>query len=65
MLLTLRIPIFSEVVIAPPSLYLISTAESVRSDIKVAAQNCHVKLNGAFTGEIRQVQPCAYLRNTI
>jgi triosephosphate isomerase (TIM) len=44
-----------EVVIAPPSIYLIPVAELVRNDVKVAAQNCYIKLSGAFTGEIRCV----------
>ena len=43
-------------VIAPPSIYLIPTAELVRNGIQVAAQNCYVKLSGAFTGEIRHVR---------
>lgn len=43
----------SEVVIAPPSIYLISASETVRSNIKIAAQNCYFKESGAFTGEIR------------
>ena len=43
----------SEVVIAPPSIYLIPVKDLVRKDIKVAAQNCYFKESGAFTGEIR------------
>ncbi|KAI0067124.1 triose phosphate isomerase [Artomyces pyxidatus] len=46
----------TEVVIAPPSLYLIPVLELLRKDIKVAAQNCHAKASGAFTGEISAVQ---------
>lgn len=42
-----------EVVIAPPTIYLIPTAETVSNGVKVAAQNCYVKPSGAFTGEIR------------
>ncbi|GJE92382.1 triosephosphate isomerase [Phanerochaete sordida] len=45
-----------EVVIAPPSLYLLPVAELVRNNVKVAAQNCYVKLSGAFTGEISPAQ---------
>ncbi|KAH9919475.1 triose phosphate isomerase [Epithele typhae] len=41
-----------EVVISPPALYLIPVKDSLRSDFKVAAQNCYVKDSGAFTGEI-------------
>ncbi|KIM43820.1 hypothetical protein M413DRAFT_443703 [Hebeloma cylindrosporum] len=46
----------TEVVIAPPSIYLLSAKESVRSDIKIAAQNCYFKESGAFTGEISPKQ---------
>jgi triosephosphate isomerase len=41
----------TEVVIAPPTIYLIPVSESIRKDIKVAAQNCYFKESGAFTGE--------------
>jgi triosephosphate isomerase (TIM) len=41
------------VVIAPPTLYLIPVLELVRKEIKVSAQNCYIKPNGAFTGETR------------
>ncbi|KAF2238940.1 Triosephosphate isomerase [Viridothelium virens] len=41
-----------EVVIAPPSLYLLLTREHLRKGIEVAAQNAFDKPNGAFTGEI-------------
>ena len=44
-----------EVALAPPSLYLIPLLESIRKDIKVAAQNCYTKSSGAYTGEIRLV----------
>ena len=43
----------TEVVVAPPTLYLIPLKESIRKEIKVAAQNCYFKDSGAFTGEIR------------
>ena len=43
----------AEVVIAPPALYLIPILDLLRKDVKVAAQNCHSKTAGAFTGEIR------------
>ncbi|KIK63264.1 hypothetical protein GYMLUDRAFT_40973 [Collybiopsis luxurians FD-317 M1] len=42
----------TEVVVAPPSLYLIPLQEIIRKDVKVAAQNCYYKDSGAFTGEI-------------
>ena len=46
----------TEVVIAPPALYIIPLKELLRGDFKVAAQNCYIKSSGAFTGEIRCVQ---------
>lgn len=42
----------TEVVIAPPALYLLLTREYLRSGIEVAAQNVFDKPDGAFTGEI-------------
>jgi len=42
----------TEVVIAPPSLYLIPLQDLIRKDIAVAAQNSYYKESGAFTGEI-------------
>lgn len=44
-----------EIVIAPPSIYLIALQQVLRKDVKVSAQNCYCKLAGAFTGEIRYV----------
>ncbi|KAF1815214.1 Triosephosphate isomerase [Eremomyces bilateralis CBS 781.70] len=41
-----------DVVISPPSLYLLLTRELLRSGLEVAAQNVYDKPNGAFTGEI-------------
>ncbi|KAF9223105.1 triose phosphate isomerase [Gyrodon lividus] len=46
----------TEVVIAPPSLYLIPLKDVLRKDIKIAAQNCYSKTSGAFTGEISPSQ---------
>ncbi|KAH7884620.1 Triosephosphate isomerase [Phlebopus sp. FC_14] len=46
----------AEVVIAPPSLYLIPVKSLVRRDIQVAAQNCYFKSEGAYTGEISPAQ---------
>ena len=43
----------TEVIISPPSIYLIPLSEILRKDIKIAAQNCYCKSNGAYTGEIR------------
>lgn len=42
----------TEVVIAPPALYLLLTREHARQGIEVCAQNVFDKPNGAFTGEI-------------
>ncbi|BFZ57725.1 triosephosphate isomerase [Savitreella phatthalungensis] len=41
-----------EVVIAPPSIYLLPAREHLRKDVEVAAQNVFDKPSGAFTGEI-------------
>jgi len=46
----------TEVVIAPPAIYLIPVKESVRKEVQVAAQNCYFKESGAFTGEISPKQ---------
>jgi len=46
----------TEVVIAPPALYILPIAESLRKDFKVAAQNSYIKASGAFTGEISAAQ---------
>jgi triosephosphate isomerase len=42
----------TEVVISPPSLYLLLTREHLREGLEVASQNVFDKPNGAFTGEI-------------
>lgn len=42
----------TEVVISPPSLYLLLAREQLRPGIEVAAQNVFDKPNGAFTGEL-------------
>lgn len=46
----------TEVVIAPPSIYLLTAREALRPGIEVAAQNVFDKPNGAFTGEISAEQ---------
>ncbi|KAL8868314.1 MAG: hypothetical protein Q9198_008221, partial [Flavoplaca austrocitrina] len=46
----------TEVVIAPPSIYLLAAREALRQGIEVAAQNVFDKPNGAFTGEISAEQ---------
>jgi len=43
---------FIEVVIAPPTLYLLLAREQLKPELQVAAQNVFDKPNGAFTGEI-------------
>lgn len=43
----------AEVVVAPPALYLLAVKETLKKEVKVAAQNCYFKPSGAFTGEIR------------
>lgn len=42
----------TEVVIAPPALYLLLTRELLKKELGVAAQNVFDKPNGAYTGEI-------------
>jgi len=42
----------AEVVIAPPSLYLLLAREELKPELQIAAQNVFDKPNGAFTGEI-------------
>jgi triosephosphate isomerase len=46
----------TEVVVAPPSIYLISAREQLRKGLEVAAQNIFDKPSGAFTGEISAEQ---------
>jgi len=46
----------TEVVIAPPTLYIIPLAKHLRPDFKVAAQNAYIKTSGAFTGETSPAQ---------
>ncbi|KAI4290242.1 MAG: hypothetical protein L6R35_000495 [Caloplaca aegaea] len=46
----------TEVVIAPPALYILLAREHLRKGIEVAAQNVFDKPNGAFTGEISAEQ---------
>jgi len=45
-----------EVVIAPPTIYLLLTREHLHNSFEVAAQNVFDKPNGAFTGEISVTQ---------
>jgi len=41
-----------QVVVAPPTIYLIITRDSLRKDVQVAAQNVYDKPEGAYTGEV-------------
>jgi len=45
-----------EVVVAPPTLYLLLTREHLNKNIEVASQNVYDKPDGAFTGEISVAQ---------
>lgn len=45
-----------EVVIAPPSLYLLLARSELRKEVEVAAQNVFDKNEGAYTGEISPTQ---------
>ena len=42
----------TEVVVAPPSLYLLLVRELANSNIGVSSQNVYDKPNGAYTGEL-------------
>ncbi|KAJ2954980.1 hypothetical protein NUW54_g14788 [Trametes sanguinea] len=44
------------VVVAPPSIYLLPLKDLLRKDIQIAAQNCYFKPSGAFTGETSPAQ---------
>lgn len=52
--------LFSEVVCAPPSIYLDFARASLDPKIGVAAQNCFKVAKGAFTGEIRCAPQTGY-----
>lgn len=43
----------SEVVVAPPFVYIPLLHDILRKDFAVAAQNCWVNKGGAYTGETR------------
>ncbi|XP_028391189.1 triosephosphate isomerase-like [Dendronephthya gigantea] len=42
----------TEVVVAPPALYLTQVIKDLTKDVAVSAQNCYKVAKGAFTGEI-------------
>lgn len=47
--------IISDVVVAPPFVYIDQVKSSLSDRIEIAAQNCWTGKGGAFTGEIRCV----------
>ncbi|XP_067928144.1 triosephosphate isomerase-like [Watersipora subatra] len=46
-----EVSIETDVIVAPPAVYLDYTKQTIQSGIKVAAQNCYKESKGAFTGE--------------
>ena len=44
-------PLNTELIVAPPSLYL-GAFKDAQNNLSLSAQNVHTELNGAFTGEI-------------
>lgn len=42
----------TDVVVAPPSLYVAHVKDGLKSNVKVALQNCHSLTSGAYTGEV-------------
>jgi len=42
----------TEVICAPPALYVSYVKDNLKSHVQVALQNCHNKPSGAFTGEV-------------
>ncbi|KAI5448917.1 triosephosphate isomerase [Naganishia albida] len=46
----------TEVVVAPPSIYLLQVKNALRPPAQVAAQNCYTADSGAYTGEISPSQ---------
>ena len=46
----------TEVVVAPPGLFLLLVREHLKKEIEVCSQNVFDKPNGAFTGEISAEQ---------
>ncbi|GAA5799884.1 triosephosphate isomerase [Helicostylum pulchrum] len=47
-----EVPANTEVVVAPPALYIDRVHQGLKKEIKVAAQNAYLKASGAYTGEI-------------
>jgi len=46
----------TEIVIAPPAIYLVPLKDHIRSEVAISAQNAHLALSGAYTGEISPSQ---------
>jgi len=42
----------TDVVVAPPSLYVSYVKDNLKSNVQVSLQNCHGASSGAFTGEV-------------
>ena len=47
----------AEVVVAPTAVHIPLVQVKLRKDFAIAAQNCWVKGSGAYTGELRWVDP--------
>lgn len=45
----------TEVVIAPPSLYIPAALALSKGAVQIAGQNAYEKASGAFTGEVRYI----------
>lgn len=56
LLLKQKLILLTEVVVAPPALYLLLAKEIAGNGVEVAAQNAYDKGNGAYTGEISAQQ---------
>ncbi|ORZ16418.1 triosephosphate isomerase [Absidia repens] len=52
----INVPAQTEVVVAPPALYIDRVRSALKKEIGVAAQNSYVKASGAYTGEISPEQ---------
>ncbi|KAI8089612.1 triosephosphate isomerase [Halteromyces radiatus] len=52
----INVPAQTEVVVAPPALYIDRVRANLKKEIGVAAQNSYVKASGAYTGEISPEQ---------
>ncbi|KAG2223368.1 hypothetical protein INT45_002863 [Circinella minor] len=50
------VPAGTEIVVAPPAIYVDRVRQTLKKEIGVAAQNSYVKASGAYTGEISPEQ---------